>query len=197
MLLRCLQANNSFEEEWAALSSQHLQTGLRRGGEPQRAGRSSVKWSCGNMEQSNYSVCAEDNTLPAETACCPSMFAKASLRRNFEKMLTFFRTCVHRSLPLLWRAFVSFSCPFPNWYFVLVVNVVLPVPSRPIFPQKLSIGLSVWTLRLSPRLFAGAPKRTCWGRLKVTRTSLLHFMTLLPAETTRSASPKVNTDVLS
>lgn len=83
MLLRCLQANNSFEEEWAALSSQHLQTGLRRGGEPQRAGRSSVKWSCGNMEQSNYSVCAEDNTLPTEIPCCPSMCAKTSLRRKF------------------------------------------------------------------------------------------------------------------
>lgn len=83
MLLRCLQANSSFEEEWAALSSQRLQTGLRQGEQPRRAGRSSVKWSCGNMEHSNYSVCVEDNTLSTEIPCCPSMFAKTYLTRKF------------------------------------------------------------------------------------------------------------------
>lgn len=83
MLLRCLQANGSFEEEWAALSGQHLQTGLRQGEQPRRAGRPSVKWSCGNMENSNYSICVEDNTLSTEIPCCSSMFAKTYLTWKF------------------------------------------------------------------------------------------------------------------
>lgn len=69
--------------------------------------------------------------------------------------------------------------------------------SCPILFQKLSIGHSAWTLRLSRRLYAGAPKRTYWGQRKVTRTSLLHFMTLLPAETTRLVSLKVMNEILS
>lgn len=77
MLLRCLQANSSFEEEWAALSGQRLQTGLRQGEQP----GPSVKWSCGNMENSDYSICVEDNTLSTEIPCCPSMFAKTDLTR--------------------------------------------------------------------------------------------------------------------
>lgn len=81
MLLRCLQANSSFEEEWAALSGQRLQTGLRQGEQPGQADRPSVIWSCGNMENSDYSVCVEDNTLSTEIPCCPSMFAKLDLTR--------------------------------------------------------------------------------------------------------------------
>lgn len=83
MLLRCLQANSSFEEEWASLSGQRLQTGLTQGEPPGGAGRTSVTWSCGNMENSNYSVCVEDNTLSTEIPCCPSMFAETSLSRTF------------------------------------------------------------------------------------------------------------------
>lgn len=81
MLLRCLQANSSFEEEWSALSGQRLQTGLRQGEQPGRAGTPSVKWSCGNMENSDYSVCVEDYTLSTEIPRCPSMFAKTDLTR--------------------------------------------------------------------------------------------------------------------
>lgn len=92
---------------------------------------------------------------------------------------------------------MAFCCTFTDLYFALIVNVVFPAVSPPIFLQKLSIGRSAWTPRLSQRLYAGAPKRTCWGQLKATRTSLLHFTTLLPVETTRSVSLKVNDDVLS
>lgn len=86
MLLRCLQANGSFEDEWAALSSRRLQTGLRQGGQPQRAGGSPVKWSRGTMEDSNYSVCVEDSTLSTEIPGCPSMFARAYLTRRFREV---------------------------------------------------------------------------------------------------------------
>lgn len=89
---------------------------------------------------------------------------------------------------------MSLSCICPDLYFVLIVNL-LPFLSCSIFFQKLSIDRSAWTLRLSQRLYAGAPKRTCWGQLKAIQTSLLHFMTLLPVETTRSVSLKVNTSL--
>lgn len=43
MLLRCLQANSSFEEDWASLGGPRLQTGLRQGEPPGQTGRASVK----------------------------------------------------------------------------------------------------------------------------------------------------------
>lgn len=72
MLLRCLQANSSFEEEWAGLSGRRLQTGLRQGKPPEETGSPSVKWSCGIMENSNYSICVEDNSLHTEIPRRPS-----------------------------------------------------------------------------------------------------------------------------
>lgn len=91
------------------------------------------------------------------------------------------------------------GCLFPNqfsWFCSHNYSSVC-LWSCPTFFQKLSIGPSAWTLPLSRRLYAGAPKRTCWGQRKVTRTSLLHFMTLLPAETTRLASLKVMNEIVS
>lgn len=64
-----------------------------------------------------------------------------------------------------------------------------------VFLQKLSTGHSAWTRRRWQRRCAGAPRKTCWGRPRATLTSSLHFMTLSPAETTRSASLKVNNGV--
>lgn len=52
MLLRCLQASSSFEEEWTALSGRHLRTGLRQGKQPGQTGRRSVKWTFRIMENS-------------------------------------------------------------------------------------------------------------------------------------------------
>lgn len=191
MLLRCLQANSSFEEEWASLSGQRLQTGLTQGEPPGGAGRTSVTWSCGNMENSNYSVCVEDNTLSTEIPCCPSMFAKTSLTRTFPMISWWYYFALYSGV-----GFMVFPTTFPDLCSVLPVNVFLSVLSCSTFLQKLSIGRLAWTLRLSQRLYAGAPKRTCWGQLKATRTSLLHFMTLLPAETTRSVSLKVNNEIV-
>lgn len=54
MLLRCLQANSSFEEEWTSLGGPRLQTGLRQGEPPGRTGRASVK---GTFEAEGSSVC--------------------------------------------------------------------------------------------------------------------------------------------
>lgn len=54
MLLRCLQANSSFEEEWATLGGPRLQTGLRQGEPPGQTGRTSVK---GTFEAVGNSVC--------------------------------------------------------------------------------------------------------------------------------------------
>lgn len=54
MLLRCLQANSSFEEEWVSLGGPRLQTGLRQGEPPGRTGRVSVK---GTFEAAGKLVC--------------------------------------------------------------------------------------------------------------------------------------------
>lgn len=74
----------------------------------------------------------------------------------------------------------------------LIIYLSLPDPCFLVFLQKLSTGRSAWTLRRWRRRCAGAPRRTYWGRPRATLTSSLHFMTLSPAETTRSASLKVN-----
>lgn len=63
MLLRCLQASSSFEEEWAALGGPRLQTGLRRGKPPGQTGRPSVKGTFEMIENSNHWILREDIRL--------------------------------------------------------------------------------------------------------------------------------------
>lgn len=58
-------------------------------------------------------------------------------------------------------------------------------------PRVYLLSLLPLLLLFLQRRCDGAPRRTCSERPRATRTSSLHFMTLSPAETTRSASPKV------
>lgn len=51
MLLRCLQASSSFEDEWAALSGHKLRTGFRLGTRPRKTGRRAAGWGLRIMEK--------------------------------------------------------------------------------------------------------------------------------------------------
>ena len=66
MLLRCLQASSSFEEEWAALSGRPLHTGHRQGNPPGQTGRPCVKWAFGIMLDSICSIWLEDISLTTQ-----------------------------------------------------------------------------------------------------------------------------------
>lgn len=164
MLLRCLQASSSFDEEWTALSSRHRHTGFRQETKSGRTGSSFVGW----------------------IAC--DKFVQARLSNNLFNVLPFkvFFVAVILCSPLTW------CCMFSHHR----IYVSSPQSVLLHFLQKLFTGRSAWILRRWQRRCAGAPRRTYWGRLRATLTSLLHFMTLLPAETTHSASLKVNSSVL-
>lgn len=54
MLLRCLRASGSFEEEWAALSGRHRQTGFRRGTKPGPTGSQSTCRPDGPLLRPNW-----------------------------------------------------------------------------------------------------------------------------------------------
>lgn len=73
----------------------------------------------------------------------------------------------------------------------MLAPFVYLVPFYLLSHQKCFTGRLASTLLRWRRQCVGAPRRTYLGRLRVTQTSLLHFMTLSPAETTHSASPKV------
>lgn len=196
MLLRCLQANSSFEEEWATLGGPRLQTGLRQGEPPGQTGRLSMK---GTFEGICNSVCfwrecfCFDARLKRgnfSVTCCNWWRWKKIIINALWGLFCIYSGCVG-----IFYLFVI-SCPSNVcvWFFKAHTNCFLSLlfflPLT--FPQKLFTGHSAWIQRRWTKPCAGAPKKTCWGRRRATLTSLLHFMTLLPAGTTRSASLKVN-----
>lgn len=156
MLLRCLQANSSFEEEWASLGGPRLQTGLRQGEPPGQTGRASAK---GTFEGVGNLVCfwiwnVHRNVLlksPYSSLACYELIVLLNSFLFMPCVLPI--QCLFQLPQYCWLVCVQINVGFCFFFlYVILTGFVFVVfcfvfSLTVTFPQKLSTGRSAWIQR--------------------------------------------------